>query len=99
MTKKKNIIFDLGGVLIDWNPDYVFKKVFQDDEKLAWFYREICTMEWNEKQDAGYPLVKRQKNVLRFFLNMKNGFACTTVVGKKCSVVPSMALSPFEKVH
>ena len=67
MTKKKNIIFDLGGVLIDWNPDYVFKKVFQDDEKLAWFYREICTMEWNEKQDAGYPLVKATEERVALF--------------------------------
>ena len=58
MTKIKNVIFDLGGVLIDWNPDYVFKEVFKDDEKLAWFYREICTMDWNENQDAGYPLAK-----------------------------------------
>ena len=62
----------MGGVLIDWNPDYVFKKVFQDDEKLAWFYREICTMEWNENQD-GISIVKRPKNAL-LFLNMKNGF-------------------------
>ena len=67
MTKKKNIIFDLGGVLIDWNPDYVFKKVFQDDEKLAWFYREICTMEWNENQDAGYPLVKATEERVALF--------------------------------
>ena len=67
MTKKKNIIFDLGGVLIDWNPDYVFKEVFQDEEKLAWFYREICTMEWNENQDAGYPLVKATEERVALF--------------------------------
>ena len=58
MIKIKNIIFDLGAVLIDWNPDYVFKDVFKDEEKLAWFYREICTMDWNENQDAGYPLAQ-----------------------------------------
>ena len=72
--------------------------MFQDDEKLAWFYREICTMEWNENQDAGYPLVKATEERVALFPNMKNGFACTTVVGKKCSVVPSMALLPFEKI-
>ena len=66
MTKKKNIIFDLGGVLIDWNPDYVPKKVFQDDEKLAWFYREICTMEWNENQDAGYPKESHRRTCCAF---------------------------------
>ena len=67
MTKIKNIIFDLGGVLIDWNPDYVFKEVFKDDEKLAWFYREICTMDWNENQDAGYPLAKATEERVALF--------------------------------
>lgn len=67
MTKIKNIIFDLGGVLIDWNPDYVFKEVFKDDEKLAWFYREICTMDWNENQDAGYPLKKATEERIALF--------------------------------
>ena len=67
MSKIKNIIFDLGGVLIDWNPDYVFKEVFIDDEKLAWFYREICTMDWNENQDAGYPLKKATEERIALF--------------------------------
>ena len=67
MTIIKNIIFDLGGVLIDWNPDYVFKEVFKDDEKLAWFYREICTMDWNENQDAGYPLAKATEERVALF--------------------------------
>jgi len=58
MNQFKNVIFDLGGVLIDWNPDYVFKDVFNNAEKLAWFYREICPMDWNENQDAGYPLAQ-----------------------------------------
>ena len=58
MNSYKNVIFDLGGVLIDWNPDYLFKNVFKDAEKLAWFYREICPMDWNENQDAGYPLAQ-----------------------------------------
>ena len=67
MNKIKNIIFDLGGVLIDWNPDYVFKEVFKDDEKMAWFYREICTMDWNENQDAGYPLAKATEERIALF--------------------------------
>lgn len=67
MIKIKNIIFDLGAVLIDWNPDYVFKDVFKDEEKLAWFYREICTMDWNENQDAGYPLEKATEERVALF--------------------------------
>ena len=67
MKTTKTIIFDLGGVLIDWNPDYVYKTVFKDEEKLAWFYREICTMDWNENQDAGYPLEKATEERLALF--------------------------------
>ena len=47
------IIFDLGNVLIDWNPKYVFDKMFDDEEKKKYFFENICTMEWNETQDAG----------------------------------------------
>ena len=51
------IIFDLGGVLIDWNPEYVYLDVFNRDRKqMQWFFDNICTHDWNENQDAGYPL-------------------------------------------
>jgi 2-haloacid dehalogenase len=50
------IIFDLGGVLIDWNPSYVFDKMFDDEEQKKHFFENICTSDWNEKQDAGRPL-------------------------------------------
>ena len=50
----KNIIFDLGGVLVDWNPEYVFLKEFQGDRiKMKWFFDNICTSTWNEEQDGG----------------------------------------------
>jgi 2-haloacid dehalogenase len=50
------IIFDLGGVLIDWNPEYVFKEVIPDADRRRFFFDNICTMEWNIEQDAGRPL-------------------------------------------
>lgn len=46
-------IFDLGNVLIDWNPDYVFDPMFEDKERKKYFFQNICTMEWNEMQDEG----------------------------------------------
>lgn len=59
MTTINTIIFDLGGVLIDWNPEYVYLDVFdRDREKMQWFFDNICTNDWNENQDAGYPLQK-----------------------------------------
>lgn len=52
----KTVVFDLGGVLIDWNPDYLYKKLFSNQDDLDWFYKHVCTFEWNEEQDAGRSL-------------------------------------------
>ena len=52
----RNIVFDLGGVLVDWNPEYLFKDVFSDKSELDHFLDNICTPDWNEKQDAGRSL-------------------------------------------
>ena len=62
------IIFDLGGVLIDWNPEYVYLNVFDGDrEKMQWFFDTICTSDWNENQDAGYPLQKATEDRVALF--------------------------------
>lgn len=58
MKNIEAIIFDLGGVLIDWNPDYVFDKLFADKEKKKFFFENICTSDWNEEQDAGRSLAE-----------------------------------------
>ena len=50
------IIFDLGGVLIDWNPEYVFREVIPDPERRRYFFENICTHDWNIEQDAGRSL-------------------------------------------
>ena len=64
----KSIVFDLGGVQIDWNPNYVYEKVFNGDQhKMNWFYENICTMDWNENQDAGYPLSKATEEKVEEF--------------------------------
>ncbi|MDZ4679251.1 MAG: HAD family phosphatase [Saprospiraceae bacterium] len=55
-TNIDTVIFDLGGVLIDWNPEYVFREVFDDHSEMQYFLREVCSPEWNEQQDAGRTL-------------------------------------------
>jgi len=52
----RNIVFDFGGVLVDWNPEYLFKDVFSDRSELDYFLENICTPDWNEEQDAGRSL-------------------------------------------
>jgi len=56
--KITTVLFDLGGVLIDWNPRYVFKHYFDDTEKMEWFLEKVCDSDWNEEQDAGRSLVE-----------------------------------------
>lgn len=51
--KIDTIIFDLGGVLIDWNPRYLYRKIFNTEEEITWFFENICTLAWNDEQDAG----------------------------------------------
>ena len=64
----KNVIFDLGGVLIDWNPDKVYKSVFKNNlEKMEYFYAKICTQNWNENQDAGYSMAKATEERVALF--------------------------------
>ena len=58
MPTADTIIFDLGGVLIDWNPEYLYRKIFSNDDDLRYFLENICTSAWNQKQDAGYPLAQ-----------------------------------------
>jgi 2-haloacid dehalogenase len=59
MNKINTLIFDFGGVLIDWNPAYVFLKEFRgNQEEMSHFLNTICSWEWNENQDAGYSLQK-----------------------------------------
>ena len=50
------IIFDLGAVLIDWNPHYMYRTIFNDEEEMKNFLSTVCTSDWNEEQDAGRPL-------------------------------------------
>jgi 2-haloacid dehalogenase len=52
-----DVIFDLGGVLIDWNPRYLYRSLFDgDDSAMEHFLAEICSPDWNLSLDAGRPL-------------------------------------------
>jgi 2-haloacid dehalogenase len=48
-----NVVFDLGMVLIEWDPRHLYRKVFADEAKMEWFLAEVCSPAWNLEQDKG----------------------------------------------
>ena len=48
-----NIVFDLGQVLIEWNPRHLYRKVFTDEAQMEWFLANVCHSDWNLAQDRG----------------------------------------------
>ena len=53
MSQIKNIVFDFGGVLVDWNSRYYYRGYFNDDSRMEYFLANICTDEWNLENDRG----------------------------------------------
>mgnify|MGYP000336127057 FL=1 len=49
------VVFDVGGVLIDWNPRHLYRKLIDDAAEMERFLAEVCTQDWNEQADAGRP--------------------------------------------
>lgn len=48
-----HIVFDIGKVLIHYDPNLPFSRVIPDAEERAWFFANVCTHEWNLEQDRG----------------------------------------------
>lgn len=47
------MVFDLGGVLVDWDRTYLYGKIFDDKDEMNYFLDNVCTLDWNAEQDAG----------------------------------------------
>jgi 2-haloacid dehalogenase len=48
-----NVVFDLGNVLLRWDPRFLFRKIFADTAEMEWFLAEVCSPDWNLEQDRG----------------------------------------------
>lgn len=64
MSSIDTIIFDLGGVLINWDPRYVYRTIFKTEEEVEWFLENVTSSGWNEEQDAGYSLHKATEELI-----------------------------------
>ena len=54
----KAVVFDLGGVLIDWDPRYLYRKLLDEEAAVEEFLATVCTPEWNAEQDRGRPFAE-----------------------------------------
>lgn len=66
------ILFDLGNVLVKWNPRNLYRKVFATTDEMERFLSEVCTPEWNEQQDAGRPIAKANALLIARYPNYKS---------------------------
>ena len=55
VTSSTTVVFDLGGVLIEWDPRHLYRKLFDVPDEMESFLAEVTTAEWNAQQDAGRP--------------------------------------------
>jgi len=59
------VVFDLGGVLIEWDPRHLYRDVFAgDEETMEWFLTEVATAEWNHSMDAGRPFAEASAELI-----------------------------------
>ena len=67
MLPIQTIIFDLGGVLIDWDPRYLYRKLFDSETEMEDFLATVTTPDWNEEQDAGRSLAEATDLLVKQF--------------------------------
>lgn len=58
MSKIYNVIFDFGGVLVDWNPRYLYRDYFDNEDEMEQFLLKVCNNDWNIEQDRGRSLAE-----------------------------------------
>ena len=63
----KNVVFDLGGVLLDHNPRYLYRSILDSEIEIDEFLNTVCTHEWNERQDAGRLLSQATEELINLF--------------------------------
>jgi len=54
-AKVSTVVFDIGNVLLDWSPRYLYAKIFDDPAEMDWFLAEVCTHAWLLELDRGLP--------------------------------------------
>ncbi|XUW88117.1 HAD family phosphatase [Burkholderia sp. M6-3] len=63
----KAVVFDFGGVLIDWSPEYLYRQLIPGEAERRWFLTHVCSMDWVIRQDGGQPIVEATEELVARF--------------------------------
>jgi 2-haloacid dehalogenase len=63
----KAVVFDFGGVLIDWSPEYLYRELIPDETERRWFLTHVCSTDWVIRQDGGQPIVEATDELIAKF--------------------------------
>lgn len=55
MRATEAVVFDIGGVLLDWHPRYLYRELFDDEASMERFLADVCTLAWHAAHDLGVP--------------------------------------------
>lgn len=69
--KIEKVIFDLGKVLVKFDPNNLFKKLFETDDEINYFYKNICTWEWHVNQDLVYDTDQATQDKIKEYPDYK----------------------------
>jgi len=58
------VVFDVGGVLLDWDPRHLYRKLFAEEAEMEWFLAEICSPAWHAPHDRGVANCWRERVIL-----------------------------------
>jgi 2-haloacid dehalogenase len=58
VTAVDAVVFDVGGVLLDWDPRHLYRKLLHDEHEMERFLAEVCTPEWHAANDLGTPVAQ-----------------------------------------
>jgi 2-haloacid dehalogenase len=56
--ENNSVVFDLGGVLLDWNPRHLYRRLIDDEAEMERFLGEVCTLQWHAAHDRGVPMAE-----------------------------------------
>jgi len=86
------VVFDVGNVLIEWDPRHLYRRVFTNDDgtpdeaRVAWFLAEVCTADWNVEQDRGRSIAEAEAEALARHPGM--GPAIRSFYGRFQTMIP-----------